>query len=191
MTMTAGILGLPLISPAVERTGRFPCEDCPCGCSTAEFCWDQCCCHSDAEKLRWASENGVLPPEFLVARVRKAGQLVRLAETPDLTRTSQPCCCCSTSDGAKSPASCDVATSQDAAKPKAITSNRLRLVRLEDSARCRGVELAWLILSQATVDLDRKAFTPPEPRLVFLLAVQDEHATSTAMRPDPPVPWRM
>ena len=191
MTMAAGIVGLPLTSHAPEKTGRFPCEDCPCGCSKAEFCWDQCCCHSDAEKLRWASENGVSPPEFLVARARKASQSVRLAKSPDSRQASQSCCCCAKSDEAKSPAKCDVATSQGAATAKAVTSHRLRLVRLEDAARCRGVELAWLLFSQATVDLDREAFTPAEPRLVFLLAMQDEHATSTAMRPDPPVPWRM
>lgn len=43
--------------------------NCPCGCSSAESCWNSCCCHTDIEKLAWARKNSVRPPEFLAKRV--------------------------------------------------------------------------------------------------------------------------
>lgn len=44
---------------------RFPCEDCSCGCASAEECWSHCCCHSEHERLVWALRNGVAPPSFV------------------------------------------------------------------------------------------------------------------------------
>jgi len=42
---------------------RYPCEDCGCGCVSAHECWTHCCCHSEHQRLVWAIQNGVLPPE--------------------------------------------------------------------------------------------------------------------------------
>jgi len=42
---------------------RYPCESCGCGCASATECWTHCCCHSEHERLMWAIEHGVLPPE--------------------------------------------------------------------------------------------------------------------------------
>ncbi|CAN0407307.1 unnamed protein product [Hapterophycus canaliculatus] len=38
--MTGFALPIPKISSrSASTTERFPCESCPCGCATAEFCW--------------------------------------------------------------------------------------------------------------------------------------------------------
>jgi hypothetical protein len=66
--------GIPL--PAgnlVHKSGElFPCAECACGCATAEQCWRSCCCHSLAERMAWAREHGVRPPDFAIAEARRA-----------------------------------------------------------------------------------------------------------------------
>lgn len=47
---------------------RYPCESCGCGCASAKECWTHCCCHSEHQRLTWAIENGVIPPEGVVFR---------------------------------------------------------------------------------------------------------------------------
>jgi hypothetical protein len=67
--------GIPLPAGNVtHKSGEyFPCSESPCGCASAEQCWRSCCCHSLAERLAWAREHGVRPPEFAIANARQAG----------------------------------------------------------------------------------------------------------------------
>jgi hypothetical protein len=51
----------------------FPCSSCPCGCATAEQCWRSCCCHTLAERMAWAREHGVRPPEYAIAEAMRGG----------------------------------------------------------------------------------------------------------------------
>jgi hypothetical protein len=44
---------------------RYPCEASGCGCAGSQQCWTVCRCHTLRERLVWAIENGVLPPENL------------------------------------------------------------------------------------------------------------------------------
>jgi hypothetical protein len=75
-------LGLPMPTPAPELAGGpFPCMNCPCGCRTAEHCWRGCCCHTMTEKLAWAKEHGVTPPDFVREAAEKESQFAaKLAE---------------------------------------------------------------------------------------------------------------
>jgi len=43
----------------------FPCQNCRCGCSSAEQCWTSCCCYSLRERIAWAKKNKVTPPAFV------------------------------------------------------------------------------------------------------------------------------
>jgi hypothetical protein len=71
--MTAA--GVPLPSGNhVHKSGElFPCASCPCGCATAEQCWRSCCCHSLAERMAWAREHGVRPPEYAITAAMRGG----------------------------------------------------------------------------------------------------------------------
>lgn len=82
-------VGVPL-PDTVKKDLRewFPCMNCGCGCVNAETCWRKCCCYSVAEKLAWARENGVTPPQYLVAM---ADEQAVTSATPDLSRL-KPCC---------------------------------------------------------------------------------------------------
>ena len=61
--------GFPLLSPAPRHkrsSTPYPCQSRPCGCLTSEQCWaGDCCCFTLADKLAWAEENGVAPPEHV------------------------------------------------------------------------------------------------------------------------------
>jgi hypothetical protein len=67
--------GVPLPSGNhVHKSGElFPCANCPCGCATAEQCWRSCCCHTLAERMAWAREHGVRPPEYAIAEAMRGG----------------------------------------------------------------------------------------------------------------------
>ena len=70
------MIGFPIPNLRVkESVERFPCEACTCSCTDPQHCWDKCCCHTDEEKLDWARGNGVVPPDFLVARVAAKREL--------------------------------------------------------------------------------------------------------------------
>lgn len=51
----------------------YPCMNHPCGCASAEQCWRHCCCTSLEERLAWARENHVTPPEYALAEARGRG----------------------------------------------------------------------------------------------------------------------
>ncbi|TWT40177.1 hypothetical protein KOR42_49590 [Thalassoglobus neptunius] len=48
-----------------DRSTPFPCQDRPCGCLSAEACWESCCCFSNAEKVSWGIKNKIEIPEFV------------------------------------------------------------------------------------------------------------------------------
>jgi hypothetical protein len=60
-------VGMPLPAAPVPKdlSQPFPCMNNPCGCSNAEACWRSCCCTTLAERLAWAREHGVEPPEYV------------------------------------------------------------------------------------------------------------------------------
>ncbi len=71
-------LPLPQLNPADNRSGKntsqpFPCMDSPCGCRSAEQCWRHCCCHSLAERIAWARQHHVQPPDDVLAEAKSEG----------------------------------------------------------------------------------------------------------------------
>lgn len=175
--VTFALSGIVLIPTSqVDKSNlseRFPCENCPCGCRSADFCWDQCCCHTDEEKLAWAKREGVRPPDFLVARVSRAA-----LESTASTEHSSCCCCCSSKD-----AKC-VAPNADAV---AANAGPPQPVLMWKAAQCRGLDHFWMLLGSVFV-------SPPwqssdEPCLLHRCEVRNERVTFVARKPDPPVPW--
>lgn len=63
-------------------TERFPCENSPCGCRTAQHCWTKCCCRTPKQRAEWAKSNGVVPPSY--ANVEYESHAVA---------TQSPACC--------------------------------------------------------------------------------------------------
>lgn len=162
--------------PAGKAAERFPCEDCPCGCSTAEYCWDKCCCHTDREKMAWADRNGVTPPEFLIARISKShGSVVA---------SSKPLCSHCTS---KKSASCEVARSESSPKHQSVDKPDTKAILMWKSAECRGIRYLWTMLAAVCVAPIHK-IVQIHPPLLEWIGFQDEHASSHLFAPDPPIP---
>ncbi len=69
--ITAAGVPLPGGNLAKKSGEMFPCMDCPCGCNSAEQCWRSCCCHSLAERMDWAHDHGVRPPEYAIDEARR------------------------------------------------------------------------------------------------------------------------
>lgn len=64
---------LPMVASTTKSGELFPCANCACGCATAEQCWRSCCCHSLSERIAWAHEHNVRPPEYALAAAQAAG----------------------------------------------------------------------------------------------------------------------
>ena len=107
LAVASGI-SLPLPAPAAEgvqkdKSQPYPCMNSPCGCRSAEQCWRHCCCHTLAQRLEWARENHVQPPDYVLAEAAAEG----IAWKPDSGSSccsDQDCCaqqgrtcCCYTS----------------------------------------------------------------------------------------------
>lgn len=179
IVLACGVVGFPIASPLPEKNGRFPCEDCLCGCATADFCWDKCCCHTDTEKLQWALENNVQPPEFLLTRVTvPTGSIASMA--PETI-----CCACS-----KSTRQCqgEPPTSNTSKSCEDDEWTPFRWVVLEDAARCHGVDWIWSLLSSVTVEHLAPVVGVPKAPFLFWIPLVNQHAESAIECPDPPVP---
>jgi hypothetical protein len=67
-------MGIPLPVPVWKASQElYPCMNHHCGCQSAEQCWRNCCCMTLEERLVWARQNRVRPPEFVLAEARAKG----------------------------------------------------------------------------------------------------------------------
>lgn len=126
-------IGVPLPSLQGDKPPsdeRFPCENCPCGCKTAEHCWTNCCCHSLSERLAWAQREGVTPPAFVVAAAKEAAPR-SCYQAMSSSQTSRSCCSQRTSCCAK----------KSATEATAKTACGKKLVVLK-ALQCQGISFA-------------------------------------------------
>jgi hypothetical protein len=200
VAIAVSFVGIPTALPAKIRNERFPCEDCPCGCESADFCWDRCCCHTDTEKLAWAERNNVVPPSFVVKRV---GKSIR----NQIATNKKPSCCCCRSEKqgvletakatnrtpkslAKNQPPIDTAAKCSDAGTVDSRSGELDFVLVWKAASCRGLKQGWSFLSGLVIDVPQAIHcfaAMPSDRIVLV----DETAVSWMQPPAPPVPWRM
>jgi hypothetical protein len=128
-----------------DRSQPFPCQDNPCGCSSADECWHHCCCHTNREKLAWAREHGVTPPDFVIAAAEKE------------EKEASPSCCQRGHCAHCASAAADhdehnhAACARCTAKTSKGTDTGLRTVFvISDLARrCAGMPIVWSVLSSA------------------------------------------
>ena len=70
----------------------FPCQAKGCGCRNADQCWENCCCHTDREKLAWAAKHGVEPPSWFMERMQSSD--LDNCDSKSKSVTGGCCCCC-------------------------------------------------------------------------------------------------
>ena len=174
----SGACYFPSPLPQLAKRGgssaeRHPCESCGCGCSSAAYCWDKCCCHTDEEKLDWAAKNQVQPPKFLVERVAKSTANKSLsASKPRL-----PACCAAKQEG-----------ESKAVSRQQGNLERGSIVLMWKAAECRGLKLLWSALSIGIIDSGSPTMLDAKLSVLDVLSIEDQLAQSTRFSPDPPVP---
>ena len=179
---------VPTVSARTDYSSKpFPCQHHHCGCHSAEQCWRSCCCMSMREKLAWAKEHGVTPPDYvLVAAAEEAAE-----DEPG------SCCahaehqvaeCCSTHGGGsccskKKHGGCSECSHEtDAAK------DAVEWVIGIHAQKCQGLALLWITTGAIApppvpVDLPRDT-NPP----VWCAPVRPVFWQSVSQRPDVPPP---
>ena len=74
------------------------------------------------------------------------------------------------------------------ADPDSSQEATTQVVRLEDAAKCRGIDLLWSMLSAVAVERARPIAAIADPPLLLRLILSDELSISIDDCPEPPVP---
>jgi hypothetical protein len=175
-----GTSGVPLKTRAVkDRSSPFPCQDNPCGCLSAEECWHHCCCHTNRQKVDWAREHGVAPPDFVIAAAEKEEH----EQSACCHHGHCPKCAAALAENDNDEDIAPVATAPQAKAPN--NSFRTVLVITDLARRCAGLPFVWSVLSSALpVRID--TFWSFDTRLVG--HVVEPASSVTAVDLTPPVP---
>ena len=155
LTMVAALaactLGIPLPIPVEKSTTEaFPCMNCPCGCKTAEKCWRDCCCHTHAEKLAWARDNGVTPPAYVLAAAQQPSCCSKKAATSSCCSSHAKTKCCGSKSACQQP------------KPK-LTRKISSTVLVLMAQRCQGLTSSLTALPPSVMppQITKPLATPP------------------------------
>jgi hypothetical protein len=149
-----GTVGVPLphFRLAKDRSKPFPCQDHACGCASAEQCWRSCCCFTNQQKLAWAADHDVQPPEYVY--VAAARELSAAPVSACCQQTRKVCC-------GHDEACCEEHHEQDVAAfvanhdPHGVaaapaTSWSIDWVSAIDARKCQGQAELWLTLGAVT-----------------------------------------
>jgi hypothetical protein len=159
--------GVPVVmrAPTVkDRSQPYPCMDHACGCASAEACWRNCCCFTNVQKLAWAEEHHVEPPQYVLAAAKREPP-APIAKT--CCGSGHGACCAVAADCHESEAiaahDCHapheaVDDSREPADGEVVTRCTVELVSAVQSRRCRGQAELWLSIG---------AVAPPPARTEF------------------------
>jgi len=185
-------IGFPMSTPGLkvpDASHPFPCQNIPCGCRTAELCWQgDCCCFTLEQKLAWAEANGIEPPEHVRPMVA-----ARKHHPP---APIQPCC--SESECDERPASTCCSKSR-AARPGPQDSDRkspppesvgLRWVIGFFAHKCRGDGPAGLFHLDSTAVFDLIPTRLASPEHVGHVVSPSDRVSAIPHRPLTPPPRR-
>jgi hypothetical protein len=181
-----GIAGTPMVRIArKDRSRPYPCQDRPCGCASADECWHHCCCMNNKEKLVWARDHGVAPPEFVVAAAAREDH----EPTPVCDRgegcqsaasqhDERPCCRSRHSHR-------DVAASDDprnAGKPE----SQVKLVLTDFARQCSGLPPIVLLFADALPSAACVQWKPLEALVEYMIDAPRSCASADLSPPVPP-----
>jgi hypothetical protein len=138
LAFLVGSTGVPVVSRvAKDRTQPFPCMDNPCGCSSADECWHHCCCHTNREKVAWAHEHDVTPPDFVIAA----------AEKEEHEESGTRVCC--HHHGCEKCAAKAAAAAHAGSESSKKTTLRFRFVLVDMARHCRNLPQFWSLFGLA------------------------------------------
>lgn len=165
----------------------FPCQDGRCGCATAQKCWTDCCCHTPAERRRWAENRGITPPAYAVlSDVPRSTKTQKVEKDLGLGNIKS---CCVTKKPKKAP-STDCQSNGPNGSARSCGSNKLRerTVLSMLACKCRGASSLFTTLTWFVHPTPCIAQTPAE----FLdepLDVLDQSWKTSRYSPPSRPPW--
>ena len=172
--LLAGTLGVPVLVDSRRDLSRpFPCMHHRCGCGSADSCWHGCCCMSLAQKLAWAKENGVTPPDYALAPAEE--EVCALHDEHD---SPQGCSSCSSKNGV-----CKTEAADDNDH-----SVELGLIKIEDFRRCNGLASLWLTIGCALPPKIETKMQRYDAAPSDWVRVASQSAESLALSPATPPP---
>jgi hypothetical protein len=125
-----GSVGFPVFDIGqINSSGAYPCEGHACGCTSAEQCWQKCCCTTATERLAWAKRNHVTPPVVLV-------QLLE-AHPAESEQCDADHACCSHSQSATEPN-----------RPSAKANRKWHFISSFQAMKCRGHHSYWSVAAE-------------------------------------------
>ncbi len=188
-----------------DQSQPFPCMNRPCGCASAEQCWKQCCCFTNAQKVAWATQHGVTPPAYVVEAARAETEVkvatktgspksscslcksAAVCETSAVSKRSGACC-----DSQKQTARCsrlrccdDVSEQGHSPLAKSSGANgSVRYVIGVEMMKCRGQGMFWSSLPWAVIT----EIVVPEFRVDPSGWDNPQSDVANNLAPDPPEP---
>lgn len=193
---------------AKDRSVPFPCMDSPCGCVTAQQCFESCCCHTPAELLAWATARNLSVDvlQGLERRLQKAPPAVASSCCGEASPEPASCCEAATASycDEAAPVCCDELASccdeaavagdaghaccDDHAVPATAEVAPLSesVVVLQAMLACGGVVSEWLACAAAPLPVVL-AVSPLERRRETV-GPSDDAAICVCFLLDPPPP---
>jgi hypothetical protein len=168
--------GYPIPAPGgngKDLSRPFPCMNCQCGCRSADECWHSCCCFTLVQRIAWAKENHVQPPEYALVQARAQG-----IDVDDCCSQSSGCC-----QHRASHSCCDCQPSKSQA---ASQTYRLSLIK---ALQCSGVGLNVLSIGVAVIPPVIDCNFLLQPHGLVPLAVADYSFQPPPPRVPPPRNW--
>jgi hypothetical protein len=176
LALLVGSLGIPvLVNPERDLSQPFPCMHHRCGCGSAESCWQGCCCMTLSQKLAWAKEHGITPPDYALAAAEQDDCGVNEGAEPPKT-----CGSCS-----KHQQNCQTDETEAAGDGHSL---ELGLVKIEDYNRCNGLASIWLTIGHALLPKVDVKLPRTEPAPNSWDRVASQTAESFALSPATPPP---
>ena len=130
--------------PEGESAVPFPCQYCGCGCKSALKCWTSCCCFTPSQRLAWAKQNGVTPPDYAILADDQSTSSSIAASGESCCVTKKTCC-------AAKKACCAVKSKDSVPKVTTWSTPRTKMVLTLCALKCQGASsdftlLPWTIL---------------------------------------------
>jgi hypothetical protein len=169
-------LGVPVaLEPQRETSQPYPCMHHRCGCGSAAACWRGCCCMTHAQKLAWAKEHGVSPPDYALAQVEQEQE-----------KGTGSCGSCADHHVCNSDTK-SVAHST-LAEAKNSSGIGIGLILSEDFRRCHGLAAVWLMMGHALPPRMEPCIPRYQGEPVSWLAATSQSAESLILSLDTPPP---
>jgi hypothetical protein len=152
-----------------DATTPFPCMNSPCGCRSADHCWHNCCCHTLAERIQWARENHVRPPDDVLAEAK--------AEGIEWDSVAEDTCRCEASTECP-----DCHEHPTRASGHSHTPGGVVLIK---ALECQGFSVNWLtsVVSLPAPPIGRWSIEPNPPTPIAMIA-----DVGTSLSAEPPTP---